>query len=86
MTGAATIVWKSFVIPTDPRADRGHNRDIHEIIFIALTATFCGANGWADVARFAKVKRDLFEQYLNLEEGIPSHDTFGRAFARLALR
>lgn len=83
MSGPATLVTKSFVNLTDPRAPRGHNHDLHEMIFMALTATICGANGWADVERFAKAKRDWFERYLDLEEGIPSHDTFGRVFSRL---
>ena len=83
MTGPATLVCKSFANLTDPRADRGHNHDLHEMIFIALTAAICGANGWADVERFAIAKRQWFERYLKLEEGIPSHDTFGRVFAKL---
>lgn len=83
MTGPATLVSNSFVNLTDPRADRGHNHDLHEMIFIALTATICGANGWADVERFAKAKQQWFQRYLKLEHGIPSHDTFGRVFSRL---
>jgi predicted transposase YbfD/YdcC len=53
------------------------------MIFIALTAMLCGAQGWADVERFAKSKRAWFSRYIDLAEGIPSHDTFGRVFARL---
>ena len=83
MTGPATLVCKSFANLTDPRVDRGHNHDLHEMIFIALTAAICGANSWADVERFAKAKRPWFERYLDLPEGIPSHDTFTRVFARL---
>jgi hypothetical protein len=63
--------------------DRGANHDLMEMIFMALTATMCGANGWADVERFVKAKRDWFERFLPLEHGLPSHDTFGRVFARL---
>ncbi len=68
---------------TDPRADRGFNHDLSEMIFLALTATMCGANGWADVERFANSKRKWFRRFIKLENGIPSHDTFGRVFARL---
>jgi len=53
------------------------------MIFMALTATMCGANGWADVARFVDARYDWFEKYIPMENGIPSHDTFGRIFARL---
>jgi len=53
------------------------------MIFMALTATMCGANGWADVERFVDARYDWFEKYIPMENGIPSHDTFGRIFARL---
>lgn len=83
MTGPAMLVTETFVDVTDPRTNRGHNHDLLEMIFITLTATICGANSWADVERFARAKRRWFERYIALAEGIPSHDTFGRVFARL---
>lgn len=76
-------VYKHFEKLTDPRVNRGTNHDLHEMIFMALTATICGANGWADVERFVNAKRDWFEQFFLMEQGVPSHDTFGRVFARL---
>jgi len=83
MVGPAKIVQRHFENVTDPRVDRGGNHDLLEMVFIALTAAICGANGWADVERFAKAKLDWFRQYIELPHGVPSHDTFGRVFARL---
>jgi predicted transposase YbfD/YdcC len=82
-TGPAAIVYKHFENVTDPRVDRGMNYDLTEMIFVALTATLCGAQGWADVERFGKAKLKWFRQYVSLPHGIPSHDTFGRVFADL---
>jgi predicted transposase YbfD/YdcC len=82
-TGPASVVYKHFENLTDPRVERGNNHDQLEMVFLALTGVLCGAQGWADVERFAKSKIDWFRQYLRLENGIPSHDTFGRVFARL---
>lgn len=82
-TGPAGIVYKHFEKVTDPRADRGPTHDLNEMIFMALTATMCGANGWADVERLVDARHDWFEQYIPMESGIPSHDTFGRVFAKL---
>ena len=82
-TGPAGIVYKHFEKVTDPRAYRGPTHDLHEMIFMALTATMCGANGWADVERFVDARYDWFEKYIPMESGIPSHDTFGRIFAKL---
>lgn len=81
--GPAGIIYKHFEKVTDPRVDRGGNHDLLEMIFMAITATVCGANGWADVERFVKGKSDWFQQYIAMERGVPSHDTFGRIFARL---
>ena len=83
MTGPATLIADNFENLTDPRVDRGFNHDLLEMVFIALTASICSANGWADVERFAKAKIDWFKQYIKLENGVPSHDTFGRVFAKL---
>lgn len=82
-TGPAADVYKHFENLTDPRINRGKNHDLIEMIFLALTATICGAQGWADVERFAQSKREWFRQFVRLKEGIPSHDTFGRVFAVL---
>jgi predicted transposase YbfD/YdcC len=67
----------------DPRIDRGKVHDLLDILILALCATLGGANGWADIARFGKAKLDFFRQFLELPNGIPAHDTFGRVFARL---
>jgi hypothetical protein len=57
-TGPAAVVYKHFENLTDPRVNRGKNFELIEMIFLALTATICGAQGWADVERFAKSKRE----------------------------
>jgi len=43
----------------------------------------CGADTWVEVEEFGKSKRAWLETFLELPNGIPSHDTFGRVFARL---
>jgi predicted transposase YbfD/YdcC len=68
---------------TDPRIDRGKRHALLDIFILALCATLGGANGWADIERFGKAKLPFFRQFLDLPNGIPSHDTFGRLFARL---
>jgi predicted transposase YbfD/YdcC len=82
-TGPAAVVYKHFESLTDPRVNRGKNHSLIEMVFVALTATMCGAQGWADVERFAKSKLTWFRQFVRLEHGVPSHDTFGRVFAVL---
>jgi hypothetical protein len=68
---------------TDPRIERTKRHTLLDIFILALCATLGGANGWVDIERFGRAKLDFFCQFLDLPNGIPSHDTFGRLFARL---
>ena len=72
-----------FATLTDPRVDRTKRHSLLEILIVAVCATLGNANGWADIERFGKAKLDFFRTFLELPHGIPSHDTFGRVFARL---
>ena len=66
----------------DPRADNA-SHDLLEILFIALLAVLCGAEGPSDMARFGLSKELLLRSFLRLKHGIPSHDTFSRVFRLL---
>ena len=68
---------------TDPRANRGNNHSLFERVAMSVVSGACGANYWTDVERFVRSKFDWFSKYLSMENGVPSHDTFGRVFARL---
>ena len=83
MTDPSAAIYNHFEKVTDPRVDRGANHSLLEMVFVSLTATICGANGWADVERFGNSKLEWFRKYIDLEHGVPSHDTFGRVFSRL---
>lgn len=68
---------------TDPRLSRTRRHALLDILILAVCATLGGADGWADIERFGRAKIDFFRRFLPLPHGIPSHDTFGRVFARL---
>lgn len=76
-------IYDHFEEVTDPRLNRGGNYPLLEMVFVALCATICDANSWVDVARFGREKLAWFRQHLPFEQGVPSHDTFSRVFARL---
>jgi predicted transposase YbfD/YdcC len=67
----------------DPRIDRSKLHKLIDILVIAICATICGADGWEDFELFGNCKLDWFKSFLELPNGIPSHDTFRRVFARL---
>jgi len=77
------VILSHFEALTDPRMERTKRHLLIDMVAIALCAAICGAEGWADVERFGKKKREWFARFLELPNGIPSHDTFGRVFARL---
>ena len=68
---------------TDPRVDRTKLHKLVDILVIALCAIIAGADNWEDIADFGQAKIDWFQTFLELPNGIPSHDTFNRVFARL---
>jgi predicted transposase YbfD/YdcC len=68
---------------TDPRVERTKQHLLIDMVTIGLCAAICGADSWVDVEKFGHAKREWFARFLQLPHGIPSHDTFGRVFARL---
>lgn len=68
----------------DPRLDRQKRHKLIDIIIIAICAVLAGANDWVAVESFGQAKQAWFERFLELPNGIPSHDTFGRVFGLLA--
>lgn len=64
----------------DPRIDRTKKHALIDILVIAICAAICGAKTWIDIQDFGESKKDWFSTFLNLEHGIPSHDTFRRVF------
>jgi predicted transposase YbfD/YdcC len=67
----------------DPRTGNAKRHDLLEVLTIALTATVCGAESGSDFSDFAVDREDLFREFLRLENGVPSHDTFSRIFRLL---
>jgi predicted transposase YbfD/YdcC len=67
----------------DPRIDRNKEHALLDIVVLAVCGILAGCDSWADVERFGRAKLDWFKTFLQLPNGIPSHDTFGRVFARL---
>ncbi len=82
-TGVRTSLWEPFATLTDPRRDHLKEHRLVDIVTIALCGVICGADGWAGIETFGREKEGWLRTFLALPGGIPSHDTFGRVFARL---
>ena len=64
----------------DPRTDKNVTHRFINIVSIAILATICGADDWVAVETYGHAKKVWLETFLDLSNGIPSHDTFGRVF------
>jgi predicted transposase YbfD/YdcC len=65
----------------DPRMERTKRHRLRDIIILAICGVLCGAEGWVEIEEFGSAKKAFFTDLLELPNGIPSHDTFGRVFA-----
>ena len=77
---AATII-KHFAKLSDPRKHTEKNaHKLIDIFVVAICGIICGANTWTAVTEYGKAKKDWLTTFLELANGIPSHDTFSRIF------
>ena len=67
----------------DPRIDRTKEHDLIDILMIAIVAVICGADDWNMIEEFGKKKQSWLKSFLDLRNGIPSHDTFNRVFSMI---
>lgn len=67
----------------DPRVERSKRHLLIDIITLTLCAVIGGAETWEDIELYGNCKYKWFKNFLKLPNGIPSHDTISRVFARL---
>ncbi|BDA66669.1 transposase ISAs1 family protein [Calothrix sp. PCC 7716] len=67
----------------DPRVERTKRHKLIDIITIAICAVICGAETWIAIETYGQEKKEWLEKFLELSNGIPSHDTFARVFAKI---
>jgi predicted transposase YbfD/YdcC len=64
----------------DPRVQRTQLHKLGDVFFIAVCATLCGANAFTAMEAFGHSKLHWFLEFIELPNGIPSHDTFRNIF------
>lgn len=67
----------------DPRVNRTKDHLLIDVLVIAVCTLLCGGETFNDMEDFGQAKEDWFKTFLELPNGIPSHDTFNRVFAAL---
>jgi predicted transposase YbfD/YdcC len=78
----STKIQDHFDDLTDPRR-REPVYPLINIVTIAICAVICGADDFVAIARFGGARRQWFARFLDLKDGIPSHDRFNAIFAAI---
>jgi hypothetical protein len=68
-------------IPDPRRQNRNLEHPLVNVLTIGFCGIICGCEHFTEMEEFGNAKQELFESFLTLTNGIPSHDTFGRVFA-----
>jgi len=79
----AEALFESLRKIDDPRREHQKFHSLFDILVISICAVICGAEHWTEMEEFGEAKREWFSTFLELENGIPSHDTFRRVFTLL---
>jgi len=64
----------------DPRCEGKVGHRLLDILVIAVCAVIACAESWCDIALYGRSKLAWLSTFLELPNGIPSHDTFRRVF------
>jgi predicted transposase YbfD/YdcC len=79
----SSSVLKHFQSIEDPRVARTRHHNLEAILTIAILAVLSGADGFVAIETYGKAKQSWLEKFLDLSNGIPSHDTFGRVLGSI---
>ena len=78
----STRIEDHFADLTDPRR-REVTYPLVNIVTIAICAVICGADDFVAIAKFGRAKREWLSRFLDLSNGIPSHDRFNAVLAAI---
>lgn len=67
----------------DPRVVERTAHRLLDVLFLTLCAVICGMDDWEAIEEWGQERLDWLRKFVDLENGIPSHDTISRVFAAL---
>lgn len=75
------LEWMEII--EDVRQERKVRHSVKDILIIVLFATLANADTWEQIADFAQWNEAYLRQYIELKNGIPSHDTIQRVMGMI---
>ena len=84
MTKAATKTLLELLAEVpDYRKGNAIKYVLRDILFLGIFAILCGAETYTGMHMYAELHKNELRKYLELPNGIPSHDVFGDVFSRV---
>lgn len=65
------------------RASGNKQHELLDIVAISICGVICGADSWEEIEEYGKIKEKWLSTFLELPNGVPSHDTFNRVISSL---
>ncbi len=69
-----------FIEFNDNKDLRGQKHRVSDILVMSIYGILCNYTDFVNMNYFLEIHKDYFIKMLNLQNGIPSHDTFSRTF------
>ena len=76
------LEWVEYIEDTRQQTKVRHT--LKDILVIVLFATLANADDWVEMALFAESYQDYLRKYIELKNGIPSHDTIRRVMGMIS--
>ena len=76
------LEWMDYI--EDKRQQTKVRHKLKDIIVIVLFATLANVDDWVEMEYFAYYHEAYLKKYIELKNGIPSHDTLCRVFGMLS--
>ena len=74
--------WMDYI--EDVRQERKVRHQLKDITVIVLFATLANVDDWVEMEYFAHYHQEYLKKYVELKNGIPSHDTLCRVFGMIS--
>jgi predicted transposase YbfD/YdcC len=81
LTKSCALVERMKLVPDPRRQCRNLKHRLEDILVLGFCGVLAGCDDFVEIADWAQLHQDFFATFLELPNGIPSHDTFTRVFA-----
>jgi predicted transposase YbfD/YdcC len=78
---SCALVEQLKTIPDPRRPGQNLKHRLEDVLLLGFCGTLAGCDDFVEIAPWASLHQEFFRTFLELENGIPSQDTFNRVFA-----